>query len=163
VSFSTALAGRYRCRPKRGVGATFESLAALRGKIGPDLARPEERGFLLAIRNSNPPQRVPEPAATPRPRLTARKDANLPFLRIISQEVNVPTDYYATGYLERDTKPHSGSSYKRIKDGLLQELVNYVMERSSDQRGLYRITVGENVYTGLEIEKLYDQSDFPRG
>jgi hypothetical protein len=84
-------------------------------------------------------------------------------LRIISQEVNVPTDYYATGYLERDTKPHSGSSYKRIKDGLLQELVNYVMERSSDQRGLYRITVGENVYTGLEIEKLYDQSDFPRG
>jgi hypothetical protein len=103
------------------------------------------------------------PAATPRPRLTARKVANLPFLRIISQEVNVPTDYYATGYLERDTKPHSGSSYKRIKDGLLQELVNYVMERSSDQRGLYRITVGENVYTGLEIEKLYDQSDFPRG
>jgi hypothetical protein len=55
--------------------------------------------------------------------------------------VNVPTDYYATGYLERDTKPHSGSSYKRIKDGFLQELVNYVMERSSDQRGLYRITV----------------------
>ena len=73
----------------------------------------------------------------------------------------MPTDYYATGYLERDTRPHAGSSYKRIKDGLLQELVNYVMERSSDQRGLYRITVGEKVYTGLEIEKLYDQSDFP--
>jgi hypothetical protein len=47
---STASAGRYRCRPKRGVGATFASLAALRGKIAPDLASPEERGFLLAMR-----------------------------------------------------------------------------------------------------------------
>jgi len=35
-------------------------MTAMRGKIAPDLASPEERGFLLAIRNSNPAQRVPE-------------------------------------------------------------------------------------------------------
>jgi hypothetical protein len=57
---SSTTVGCNRCRPKRGVGATFASLAALRGKIAPDLASPEERGFLLAIRNSNPAQRVPE-------------------------------------------------------------------------------------------------------
>jgi hypothetical protein len=93
----------------------------------------------------------------------AKRAGELICLTARAKEAKVPTDYYATGYLERDAKPHAGSSYKRIKDGLLQELVNYVMERSSDQRGLYRITVGENVYTGPEIEKLYDQSDFPRG
>jgi hypothetical protein len=74
----------------------------------------------------------------------------------------VPIDFYAKGYLEQYTRRKRPGSYKRVKDGTLQELVEYACSRSRGLLNIYRITIGADTYTGQEIRNLFDDLNFPK-
>jgi hypothetical protein len=57
----------------------------------------------------------------------------------------------------------SPGSYKRVMEGTLKEMVEYVCARSGRAFiGIYRITVGSDTYTGQEIRNLFDSPNFLR-
>jgi len=73
-------------------------------------------------------------------------------------------DFYARGYLERFTRQYSPGGrgyYRRVMDGTLKELVEYVCAHQH-LTGLYRITVGTDQYTGEAIRASYDHHSFPK-
>ena len=75
-------------------------------------------------------------------------------------------DFYARGYLERYTRLSSrgykSRGYKRVMDGTLKELVEYVCAHNRGQLDIYRITVGTDQYVGHAIKDLFHNHNFPK-